>query len=243
MQLLKAIACQLIGFLISLLLVSVTATPGMVPFVACQAISASAASFALRQPAWWVPIHLLFAPAALTMLTLQLPSWLYLLAVLMLGLVFWGTIKGDVPLFLSSTAVNDALKIIVDHEQAQSFIDLGAGIGSVTSSLAAQRPEMTVEAWERAPIPWLLAKWRSRNQQNCSVIRKSFWDCDLSIYDVVFAFLSPAPMPQLGEKALREMHPGSMLISSTFPVPEWEPESILTLEDAMRTTLYCYRIE
>ena len=242
MQLVKAIACQLIGLLFALLLVRLTAIPGIAPFIACQALFATAASRVLRQPNWWMPIHLLFAPAALLLLGLQLPSWLYLLAALLLGLVFWGTIKGDVPLFLSSHAVNDALKATVDQAQAQHFIDLGAGIGSVTFALAAHRPEMHVEAWERAPIPWLLANWRSRHQPNCKVIRKSFWDCDLSLYDIAFAFLSPAPMPQLGEKVLREMRPGSLLISSTFPVPGWEPESTLILKDAMKTTLYCYRI-
>lgn len=174
---------------------------------------------------------------------LQLPAWIYLLSALLLGLVFWGTIQGDVPLFLSSTRVTEALKHIVDQENASLFIDLGAGVGSVVVPLAQRRPGMMVEAWERAPVPWGITAWRGRNFANLIVYRKSFWVCDLSPYDVVFAFLSPVPMQQLGEKALREMHPGSLLISSSFPVPDWEPESIVQLEDHMETVLYCYRIK
>lgn len=217
--------------------------PGLWPFISLQAIAAAAFSRTLRQPAWWMGIHLLFAPAALGMMTLQLPSWFYLLSALLLALVFWGTVKGDVPLFLSSSAVTEALKEIVDRENAGSLIDLGAGIGSVTVPLAQHRPDMTIEAWERAPIPWMMTAWRSRKLTNTKVFRKSLWECDLSPYDVVFAFLSPAPMPQLGEKALREMHPGSLLVSSTFSIPGWEPESIAAIEDRMQTILYCYRIK
>ena len=161
----------------------------------------------------------------------------------MLLLVFWGTVKGDVPLFLSSDAVTKSLQAIVDRENAATFIDLGAGVGSVAVPMAKHRPGMAVEAWERAPIPWLIAAWRCRKLANAAVHRKSFWECDLPIYDVAFAFLSPAPMPALGEKVLSEMRPGSLLVSSTFPVPGWEPESIVQLEDRMQTRLYCYRIK
>lgn len=243
MQSLKAIAAQVLGVIAAALLQHLAHLQGAWSFVAIQSISAAVASHALRQPDWWKLIHLMFVPAALGMLTLQLPSWIYLLAALLLALVFWGTVKGDVPLFLSSTAVTETLKSIVDQENAARFIDLGAGVGSVAIPLAQYRPDMQVEAWERAPIPWAITAMRCRPLTNISVHRQSFWACDLSVYDVVFAFLSPAPMPQLGEKVLREMHAGSLLVSSSFPIPGWEPETTLQLEDSMKTILYCYRIK
>lgn len=242
MQLIKTIVAQITGLLIALMLVRLTATPGMLPLMAAQAMAAAIISRIIGQPGWWIPIHMLFAPSALGLLTLQLPAWAYLMLATLLALIFWGTIKGDVPLFLSSDAVNEALKEIVDREQASTFIDLGAGLGSVTVPLAEYRPKMSVEAWERAPIPWLITHLRSQHLPNTLVYRKSFWECDLSIFDVVFAFLSPAPMPQLGVKVIREMKPGSLLVSSTFPMPDWEPESVIAIEDGMQTRLYCYRI-
>jgi hypothetical protein len=206
-----------------------------------QGIAAALCSVVLRQPYWWVPIHLLFLPAALAMLTLQLPSWLYLLTVLLLALVFWGTVKGDVPLFLSSDGVADAVAVIVARENAGMFADLGAGVGSVAVSLA-QRRTMIVDAWERAPLPWLITAWRCRKLPNATAKRASLWDCDLACYDVVFAFLSPAVMAELGEKVRREMRPGSLFISSSFPIPDWQPEAIVQIEDRRRTRLFCYRI-
>lgn len=195
----------------------------------------------LRQPYWWAPIHLLFLPGAIALLTLQLPSWLYLLIVLLLALVFWGTVKGDVPLFLSSSAVADALTSIVDRENADTFADLGAGVGSVAVPLA-RRLSIKVDAWERAPLPWLTTAWRCRKFQNADVKRESLWGCDLGRYDVVFAFLSPAVMTELGEKVRREMRPGSLFISSSFPIPDWQPESVVQVEDRRRSQLFCYRV-
>ncbi|MFI3155003.1 MAG: hypothetical protein QX199_02480 [Methylococcaceae bacterium] len=206
-----------------------------------QGIAAALWSGVLRQPYWWFPIHLLFLPTAMAMLTLQLPSGLYLLVVLLLALVFWGTVKGDVPLFLSSTAVADAVAALVDKENAGAFADLGAGVGSVAVPLAQQRA-MAVDAWESAPLPWLIAAWRCRKLSNASVKRASLWGCDLGRYDVVFAFLSPAVMAELGGKIRREMRPGSLFISSSFPIPAWQPESVVQIEDRRRTKLFCYRI-
>lgn len=175
------------------------------------------------------------------MLSLQLPSWVYLLVVLLLALVFWGTVKGDVPLFLSSTDVADAVAAIVESENAGTFADLGAGVGTVAVPLAKQG-EMIVDAWERAPIPWLITAWRCRKLPNATVRRASLWNSNLARYEVVFAFLSPAVMMALGEKVRHEMRPGSLFISSSFPIPDWPPESIIRIEDRRKTKLFCYRV-
>jgi hypothetical protein len=161
--------------------------------------------------------------------------------VLLLALVFWGTVNGDVPLFLSSTFVADAVADIVERENADTFADLGAGVGSVAVPLAQYR-SITVDAWERAPLPWLITAWRCRKLANASVKRASLWECNLAAYRVVFAFLSPAVMAELGEKVRREMHPGSLFISSSFPIPGWEPEAIVQIEDRRMTKLFCYRV-
>ncbi len=208
-----------------------------------QGLLAALWSQVLRQPYWWLPIHALFLPTAIALLSLQLPSWLYLLAVMLLGLVFWGTVKGDVPLFLSSSAVADAVALIVEREKAATFADLGAGVGSVAVPLGGQNPLLLVDAWEQAPLPWLITRWRCTKLLNVRVKRASLWSCNLGRYDVVFAFLSPLVMKQLGEKIIHEMRSGSLFISSSFPVPDWEPESIVEINDRRKTRLFCYRLQ
>ena len=239
----KALASQLLGLALTAALawMSPEFFHGAGRLTVTQGVAAAICSIILRQPYWWMPIHLLFLPSAIMLLTLQLPSWLYLLILLVFGLVFWGTVKGDVPLFLSSTAVADAVASIVNGEHAHAFADLGAGVGSVAVPLAQQQTLM-VEAWEHAPLPWLITSWRCRKLPNASVKRASLWGCNLARYDVVFAFLSPAVMVRLGEKIRREMLPGSVIISSSFPIPDWEPEAIIQIEDRRSTRLFCYRL-
>lgn len=244
-QPLRALLAQLVGLATAVLLAwgmpRLLRDPWLLAIV--QGIAAALAARALHQPAWWPPMHLLFVPALLAATTLHLPSEIYLLVFVVLALVFWGTAHGDVPLFLSSRAVFEALVDITDDERARRFVDLGAGVGSVAVPLAQHYPLLAVEAWEKAPLPWAITAWRGRKLPNFSAPRRSLWECDLAQFDVVFAFLSPAPMPELGEKVRREMRPGSLFVSSSFPVPGWQPESAFELDDRRGTVLYCYRIK
>jgi hypothetical protein len=49
-------------------------------------------------------------------------------------------------------------------------------------------------------------------------------------------------MPRLWEKARAEMRPGSLLVSSSFPVPDIVPEKVVEVADRRGTRLYCYRM-
>jgi hypothetical protein len=157
-------------------------------------------------------------------------------------LVFWGTVKGDVPLFLSSSAVVNEILSIVRRENAGNFADIGAGIGTVIIPMAIHLPTLRIMAMERAPIPWLIAFFRCRQYMNVDVRLCSLWDANLTEYAVVFAFLSPLVMLKVGEKVAREMQEGSLFVSAEFPVPEWLPEVAIEIDDTRKTRLFCYRI-
>jgi hypothetical protein len=199
-------------------------------------------SRALTQPAWWQLIHLLFMPAVWIALNAHIPSVVYLLVFCILLLVFWGTVKGDVPLFLSSTEVAQALSEHIKSYRLKNMIELGAGVGSVVVPLAHARPELQITALELAPIPWLILRWRCRRLVNVKVIRGSLWEADLQGFDLAFAFLSPLVMVRLGAKLKAEMPQSGWLISSSFKVPDWQAKQILQLDDRPKTQLFCYRI-
>jgi hypothetical protein len=244
MQFIKFLVCQFLAVLaVYLCIYLATWTPDFRFIVFFQAFIAASLSMLVRQAIWWRVIHLAFIPAVAALLTLNLPSWLYLSIFILLTLVFWGTLRGDVPLFLSSVAVSDALQTILDKERAVSFVDIGAGIGTIVAPLARRSPTLRIVAMEQAPLPWLLGYWRCFKLKNVDVRYGSLWDCDLAIYAVVFAFLSPAVMLRLAEKVRREMPIGGLFISSSFPAPDWRPEAVIEIGDRRRTRLYCYRIQ
>lgn len=241
MPLLKALSCQVLALVLTIQLVTLKTNFFFLPLpIEIQPLFAALFSRLFRQPLWWIPIHLLFLPLIGLLVQLNLPAWIYLLGFMLLILVFWGTVKGDVPLFLSSPAVSQALSSIVQKEQAYSLIDLGAGIGSVVVPLANRFPQMHITAVEQAPIPWLILTWRCRKFKNVKICRDNFWDYPLANYSVVFAFLSPKVMTRLEEKCRNELAVGNLLVSSTFPVPDRVPCSVISL-NKMHLRLHCYR--
>ena len=205
-----------------------------------QGALASLFALLFRHARWWLPLHLLFPLAIGFSLTLPIPAWLYLLAFLLMLLAYWGTAVGEVPLFLSSRQVAEALADIVLAHQSPNFIDLGAGIGSVVVPLAQRLPSLQITAVENAPLPWLILRWRCRHLANAKVIRANFWNLDLGDFNTVYAFLSPAVMERLGTKCRLELKNGAWLISSSFAIPQLMQNKSIPVNDRRQSRLYCY---
>ena len=205
---------------------------------------------------WWLTIQLLFAPALVLMLALDIPPNFFLAAFLILLAVYWSTFRTQVPLYLSSHKVWRALETLLpssacgrEEKPCFRFIDLGSGLGGVLTHLASARPDGHYSGVESAPLPFLWSWLRVRlgGYRNCKVHWGSIWDgsleaCDLAQYDVVFAYLSPVPMEQLWRKARAEMRPGTVFISSTFTVPDQAPQQTIQVDDLHRSTLLIWRM-
>ena len=195
-----------------------------------------------RQPWWWWLIHLAFAPLAWSVARLDIdPGWFLLLFIGLL-LVYRGALSGQVPLYLSNAQTAAVLDELTQDIGALRFVDLGAGIGSVVRQLARTRPTAHFTGVENAPASWLIGRLRTRGLANCHWLWGNFWQTRLDDFDVVYAFLSPAPMAALWEKAQREMRPGSLLISNSFPVPGVAATNVVAVADGRQTQLYCYRL-
>ncbi|MBT6608773.1 MAG: hypothetical protein HOB37_09965 [Rhodospirillaceae bacterium] len=123
------------------------------------------------------------------------------------------------------------------------FLDIGSGLVGLLMFVGRERPNMTVEGIESAPLPFAMAWLRLKLTAgpNVRALYGDFWGHDLSDYDVVYAFLSPAPMAALFEKVKKEMKPGSMFISNSFAVPEVAPDEIIKVDDKRKTQLLIWR--
>lgn len=212
--------------------------------IAIGAVAALLATLS-RQPWWWRLIHGIFAPLAWLVAQWEIdPGW-FLAATILLLLVYRGALSGQVPLYLSNRQTALALAgLLPANEDGPSArcADLGAGLGSLLRPLAEARPDARFTGVENAPLTWLGGRLLTLGQANLEWRWGSLWDAPLADYDLVYAFLSPVPMPALWEKAKAEMKPGSLFVSNSFPVPEVEPDEIVAVDDARETRLYCYRI-
>jgi hypothetical protein len=194
------------------------------------------------QPWWWRLIHLVFMPLIWLTHSLAIdPGW-FLLAFILLLLVYRGALSGQVPLYLSNRQTVDALDELLGKQEGQRFLDLGSGLGSTVIPLADRWPEKHFTGVENAPLTWLLGRLFGIGRSNLDWRWEDMWRTSLSDYDIVYAFLSPAPMPELWEKAQAEMRPGSLFISNTFPVPGATPSWIIEVDCNPPRPLYCYHL-
>jgi len=238
---LKALAAQCGGWALAWLLARSGLLPaGLWALVAAQAAGASLCAAALHSARWWLPIHLAFVPLAVLAHRLGLdPAW-YLGLFLVLLAIYWTSFRTQVPLYLSNRTTAETVARLLPAQRPVSLLDIGSGTGALLRPLARLRPESRFAGIEAAPAPYWLARLLARGTANLSFTRGDFFTASWSNYDVVYAFLSPVPMAKVWQKARKEMCPGSLLISNSFPVPGVEPAFVVEVADRRRTRLYAY---
>lgn len=209
-----------------------------------QGSLAAIAGYLLRLPRWWLPINLLLPIAVVSTLALQLPPWLFLIAFLILWLLQWNSSSEQVPLYLSNHKTWQALETLLPQHDIR-FIDLGSGLGGTLFHLARRQPQGSFVGIESAPLPYALARLRLAfsGLKNVELRYGNFWNVDLGLYNVVYAFLSPVPMKKLYDKANLEMKQGSLFISNSFSVAEHPAEQIHQVDDRRNTQLHCWWIK
>jgi hypothetical protein len=187
---------------------------------------------------FWMPIQILL-PLAVAF-NAAVPAWAYLVAFVLCGLVYWNSASEQVPFYMTNRKTWQAISDLTG--EANSFVDLGSGMGGVVAFVARAHPNLKAFGFETAPLVYLGSKiyMLFAASGNAKVIYKSIWHADLANYDVVYCFLSPVPMPRMFDKARAEMRAGTLLISNSFPVPNHEPDRIISVDDRRQTQLYVY---
>lgn len=200
------------------------------------------AAIRLRVAVWWWPIHAGFVPGIALVLASGISPWWGLAGFLLLALVFRDVARTRVPLFLSSVPAQRAVAALIRGRAAKNFIDLGCGNGRMLRSLAQNCPDCALYGVESSPVLWLIARlntWRWR--QRCHVYWGNLWDQPLNDIEVIYAYLSPAPMPRLWQKVATEVKSG-LFVSNTFGVPDFPADEIIPLDDAMGAQLLLWEI-
>jgi hypothetical protein len=213
-------------------------------FWAAEGILAALFAVLLRCAPWWWGINALFPPLLVLALGLDVsPGWMGLLFLVLL-LVYWNAHGERVPLYLSNTTTHAALREILEREggEARRVADLGSGLGGALRAMAEAPRVVEAVGFETAPLPWLISRMRFGWHPRIRLRRASFWNERLTDFDVVYAFLSPVPMPRLWAKLVREARRPMLLISNSFAVPDVEPDEVIELDDARGTELFLYRL-
>ena len=245
---LRALLAQL-GATLGLALLVVTAhalltyRPPLLAAGLLQGLLAALLGRRLGLSAWWLPINLLFVPGLLLLNGQQLPPSLFLLAFVLLLLLNWNSLRERVPLYLSGRQTIATLAELLQPLPAGfRFIDLGCGLAGGLYRLSKRYPQAQFVGVETAPLVFALAWLRCLPRRNCHIRYRNLWQQPLAGFDVVYCFLSPAPMPRLWAKARAEMTPPARLISNSFEIPDVAPDQVLELHDWRASRLLIWRL-
>ncbi len=211
-------------------------------WVAIDAGLAAALTAAFRLPWWWWPMAAVLPFAVVAASGTAVPWWAWAIGLAVLFLIYGGGVATRVPLYLSNRAAAQALAGLLPATPGVGACDLGAGLGGPVLRLARIRPDAHVVGVEASPLPWLICRLRAMSQRQVRMRFGNLFDHPLGGYALVYAFLSPAPMPRLWDKVRAEMAPGSLFVSNTFAVPGVEPDQVIVLPGRSDARLLVYRV-
>lgn len=117
------------------------------------------------------------------------------------------------------------VKIMIDISkpiEGELLLDLGSGDGRILH--AATKSGCKCIGIEINPIlyHWSRLKTRLKKLKNVEIRRENLWKTNLSDVDILSLFFIAGKMNKLHKKILREMKPGSRVVSYGFKFPNWQ---------------------
>jgi SAM-dependent methyltransferase len=200
------------------------------------------ASF-LHLPSSWRVVNTIIPISAALSLAATLPGWIF--AVPLLGLLatyapaFWTR----VPYYPTSKAAYPLILAEIPPNAPFTFVDIGCGLGDLLIFLKKHRPLGRFYGVEIGLAPYMVSKCKALTQGD-GRISIGFQDLNklsLEEFDYVYAFLSPAAMTKVWQKACLEMKPGSTFITNAFEVSAPATYRV-EIKDARRSSLFVHKI-
>jgi hypothetical protein len=198
-------------------------------FVVAQGIMASALAHKFKMARWWIGIHFAFPVLLYAMTYIELNDSIYLAGFIISLTLYWTTFKTQVPFYPSRPVVWRAVDQVIHQQfknthQPINIAEIGSGLGDFSMYLVKRNHLYQVMGIEIAPLPWLISKLRAIvTKSSVNFVIGDYQHLNFASQDVIFAYLSPAAMPALWQKASLEMRPGSLLISLEFDIPNTTP--------------------
>lgn len=128
--------------------------------------------------------------------------------------------------------VVDAMLAVANVSDRDYVIDLGSGDGRIVIT-AAQKFGARGKGYDidGALVDRSTANARKLNLgERVSFERRDVMEADLSGATVITLYLLPAMMLELRAKLMRELKPGTRIVSHDFDFGDWQPERTINLE-------------
>lgn len=147
-------------------------------------------------------------------------SLILLLVVLILAgsILLWQFITGVPPMPSRAVEAADVVALLRQATLPPEPIiyELGSGWGSLVIALAKAFPQAQIRGIELSPLPYWVARWRTRRLSNVSLRRANFFTCDLSDASAVTCYLMIKPMPRVAALLDHSLKPRTPVVTLTF---------------------------
>lgn len=122
------------------------------------------------------------------------------------------------------------------------FIDVGCWDGAILEAIEEKFPKAHIIGYEKSLRPFQEAMNRKKkNRHKYEVLHEDFFDADISNAKVIYSYMISYIMRRIWKKIQSECQPGTIFVSSSFPVPNIHPkEKILTAKGGI---LYIYEVK
>lgn len=113
---------------------------------------------------------------------------------------------------------------LADLKPGENVVDLGSGDGKILIEVA--RRGCYAIGLEINPFLVWYSRWRTKSlglSDRVKVFRKNFYTYPLHEADAIFVYLWPETVNKLVPKFLRELKPGTRVVSNAFTISGWTP--------------------
>ena len=173
----------------------------------------------------------------------QMLEVILIVIIVLCGLsITWFTLRTGISPMPSSTKACRTILKASEQAGRGTIIDLGSGWGTLLFALARKYPERPVIGYELSWLPWIYSQICKTifGLHNVKTLRQNFLTADLSEAALLVCYLFPRGMSELQQKLSHGQHPDTLLISSTFALPDNQPSQTIRLDDLYSTPIYIY---
>lgn len=145
----------------------------------------------------------------------------YSIIAVYLGYTIYAMLSGA-PFVPTKPDIVERMLTLAELKAGERLMDIGSGDGRIVFA-AAVRGAYCVGI-EINPLLYWKSRWTQYRQKikNVEFRRENLWDIDLSDVDVLTLFFIHHKMEKMKQKILREMKPGSRVVSQGFYFPDWQ---------------------
>lgn len=132
---------------------------------------------------------------------------------------------------------------LANIKKTDKVYDLGCGDGRFLLE-ADKYTEEPVTGFEQAPLPFLMAKIRTLFRgKNIRIIMQNFLKASLRDADIIYCYLGPEAMTDIGKKVRKECRKGTRIFSNTFSIADMKPAKVWPKDKKKRLpTIYLYTV-